>query len=112
MVQDQAHLDPEIVQRAATMATNVATDISGHHQTLGQPVAALAGQWEGRAYQAFVPVYQEWEQGVIRLVNALNALGESTGVAVATYSTTDESRGAGIASVAGHSPFGGALNTA
>lgn len=110
MQQDQAHLDPEIIQRAATMAGTVATDIGAHHQALGHPVAALAGQWEGAAYQAFVPVYQQWEQGVVRLVNALNALGENTGFAVATYSTTDESRGAGIAGIAGQSPFGGALS--
>lgn len=110
MNQDQAHLDPEVVQRAATMANTVATDISGHHRALGAPVSALAGQWEGAAYRAFVPVYEQWEQGVVRLVNALTALGESTSFSVATYSSTDESRGAGISAVAGQSPFGGALN--
>lgn len=108
-MQDQAHLDQEVVQRAATMAGNVSQEIGGHHQALGHPVAALAGQWEGRSYQAFVPVYEQWEQGVVRLVNALSNLGDSTSFAVNTYATTDETSASAITAVAGHSPFGGAL---
>lgn len=108
-MQDQAHLDPEVVQRAAQMASDVSQQIQVHQRQLGHPVSALAGQWEGMAYQAFVPVYEQWEQGVTRLVNALTSLGENTTVAVATYESADQSSASGITSVAGHSPFGGAL---
>ena len=108
-MQDQAYLDPEIVQRAAQMAATVAQEIQVHQRQLGQPVSALAGRWDGLAYQAFVPVYEQWEQGVTRLVNALTSLGENTSVAVATYESADQESASGITSVAGHSPFGGAL---
>lgn len=111
MSQDLAHLDPDIVQRAVTMANGTAANISGHHQKLNGPVTALAGSWEGEAYRAFVPVYQQWEQGVQRLVRALNELADNTSVSVNDYVAADQQRGSHLTSVAGHSPFGGALTT-
>ncbi|MFE9207253.1 WXG100 family type VII secretion target [Micromonospora sp. NPDC007230] len=106
---DQLHGVTETLERAAAMAGTVSGSIEGHRATLRPTVEALRGQWEGTARPAFDAAHEQWEQGITRLVAALNSLGENTRFSSNTYLVADEAGAASLNSAAGHSPFGGAL---
>lgn len=106
---DQLHGVTETLERAAAMAGTVSGDIEAHRATLRPIVAAMQGQWEGAARDAFIPAHQQWEAGITRLVAALTNLGENTRFSSNSYLMADQTSAAGLKAVQGHSPFGGAL---
>lgn len=100
----------ESLQRGAQMANTVSTNIRGHQAALRPIVEELKGQWEGTARPAFDMAHANWEQGITRLVNALDHLGETTSYSSNTYDVADQNSQQAIAQVNGMSPFGGVLN--
>ncbi|MGH3392239.1 MAG: WXG100 family type VII secretion target [Actinomadura sp.] len=108
-MQDQLHGVIGTLDRAAVMAGSVAGDIEGHRASLQPIVAALQGQWVGQAPIAFTQAHTNWEQGITRLVAALNSLGENTQFSSAQYVTADETGTAAVNQAAGGAPFNGAL---
>ncbi|HEV7973964.1 WXG100 family type VII secretion target [Amycolatopsis sp.] len=108
-MQDQLHGELASLDRAASMAGTVSTDIEGHRSALRPAVEALRGQWEGAAFKAFLPAHEQWEAGITRLVAALGNLGDNTRFSSNAYAMADENSASALTAVQGHSPFGGAL---
>ena len=109
MAGDQLHGMTETLERAASTAGTVSTSIDGHRASLRPTVEALKGQWEGTARVAFEQAHQTWEDGIVRLVAALQSLGENTTYSVNTYVAADDANRANLDKVAGLGAFGGAL---
>jgi ESAT-6 family protein len=107
---DMLHGATGTLDRAASMAATVCTNIEGHRAGMQPMVEALRGQWEGSAYRAFETAHRSWEQGITRLTAALNNLGDNTRFSANTYLATDETNAAGLNAVQSHSPFNGALS--
>ncbi|MCA2218182.1 WXG100 family type VII secretion target [Wangella sp. NEAU-J3] len=101
----------ETLERAASVAGNVAGSIDGHRASLRPTVEALRGQWEGTGRVAFEGAHQTWEEGINRLVAALRALGENTAYSVNTYVAADETNRANFEKVQNLGAFGGALRS-
>lgn len=99
----------ETLERAASTAATVAGSIDGHRAALRPTVEALKGQWEGAGRPAFENAHQTWEEGIVRLVTALQSLGENTAYSVNTYVAADETNRANLDKIQGMSAFGGAL---
>lgn len=99
----------ETLERAASMAATVSGSIEGHRASLRPTVEALEGQWEGSGRRAFENAHHVWEEGVVRLVAALQSLGENTRYSVNTYVAADEANRANLDRIQGMSAFGGAL---
>ncbi|WP_117214445.1 WXG100 family type VII secretion target [Allorhizocola rhizosphaerae] len=106
---DQLHGMTETLQRAASMAGTVATNIEGHRATLRPIVEALKGQWEGTARPAFDAAHAQWEAGIVRLNAALEQLGEGTAYSSTVYVAADEAGSSALNGVQGLAPFGGAM---
>ncbi|RKR91900.1 WXG100 family type VII secretion target [Micromonospora pisi] len=109
MAADQLHGVTETLERAAGMAGTVSGNIEGHRASLRPTVDALKGQWEGTARPAFDAAHEQWEQGITRLVTALNSLGENTRFSSNTYLQADEAGRASVNQAQGAGAFGGAL---
>ena len=106
---DQLHGMTETLDRAAAMAGTVSGSIDGHRSSLLPAVEGLKGQWEGTARVAFEQAHASWDEGITRLVTALQSVGESTQFSSNTYSAANDTNAASLSKVAGMGAFGGQL---
>lgn len=106
---DQLHGMTETLDRAASMAGTVSGSIDGHRSSLLPAVEGLRGQWEGTAREAFERSHAAWDEGIVRLVTALQSLGENTTFSSNTYVAANDTNAANLNNVASLSAFGGAL---
>jgi WXG100 family type VII secretion target len=106
---DQLHGMTEALERAAAMAGTVSASIDGHRTSLRPAVEGLRGQWEGTARVAFEQAHASWDEGIARLVTALQTLGENTQFSSNSYIAANETNAANLSKVAGMGAFGGQL---
>lgn len=108
---DTTQAETDDLQRAASTADSTANNVDGQRMALLGLVndATARNVWDGTAVVAFRNAHDAWDAGVLRLVTALRELGDGTLTTANTYLATDADVSSGMASVAGQSAFGGAL---
>jgi WXG100 family type VII secretion target len=107
---DQLSGVTETLERAAATAGAVSDSIEGHRAALRPTVDAVrADGWDGSSRLAFDRAYEQWEEGLTRLVTSLRGLGDNTTYSVNMYSSVDEAGQSRLDQVQGMGAFGGAL---
>jgi WXG100 family type VII secretion target len=99
----------DTLDRAAAMAGTVSGSIDGHRSSLLPAVEGLRGQWEGTAREAFEQAHASWDEGITRLVTALQSMGENTQFSSNTYVAANDTNAASLNRVASMGAFGGQL---
>ena len=111
MNQNQLHGEMESLDHGAKSAATVSDSIDAHRTALHPIVDAIrGGGWQGLSRTAFDRAYDDWEEGVVRLVESLRSLGDNTTYAMRQYGDADESSNAQLNQVQGTGAFNGALN--
>ena len=111
MNQNQLYGDEESLGHGARSAATVSDSIDAHRTALHPIVDAIrGGGWQGLSRTAFDRAYDDWEEGVVRLVTSLRSLGDNTTFAMGQYGDADESSNAQMNQVQSMGAFNGALN--
>lgn len=81
---------PEQLTTAANHVGNVADQVQGQLNSLGNQLAPLAGAWRGTASTAFQNLMTRYNENSNRLNQALRGIGEQLAGAGTTYAQTEE----------------------
>jgi len=108
--QNQLHGEMESLDHGAKSAATVSDSIDAHRTALHPIVDAIrGGGWQGLSRTAFDRAYDDWEEGVVRLVTSLRSLGEHTTFAMGEYGNADDTSNTQMSQVQSMGAFNGAL---
>jgi WXG100 family type VII secretion target len=73
------------LEELSTQVSTVAEDVASQFSTLQSKVVAAAGDWNGKAADAFQELYRDWNTGASQIQEALAGIAKLLTGAAQTY---------------------------
>lgn len=86
----QLAVQSEDLRQQASAVQSGATEVNDILSRLTSQIAALAGNWQGTAQQAFDSRWQEWQAGAKNISQAMEDMGRFLSEAAAQYEQTEQ----------------------
>lgn len=101
--------DTDTMAASANVGNTTVTDIQAAHQALQSTVNGMPAAWVGNAPPVFFSSFDDWTQGVTRLLAALTHMNHATNVSAASYGQANVDGAHAVGAAANASPLLGAL---